>query len=152
MAMSKTNKLSMLTGVIIGIAMIAYYLLMKMFGLNRIVELRFLNLVIIFAGVWYVISSSSKRYGELYYLHGLGLGLQTSLIGAALFSGFMGFYLMELDPEFMEYLRQDRNLGNFISPWIFAHVTFGECFSAGAIMTFILMQYYKAEPEKKAEL
>jgi hypothetical protein len=152
MALSKTNKLSMATGAIIGFGMIAYFLLMKMFGLNRVIELRFLNLVIIFAGVWYVISKSKKIYGELYYLHGLGLGLQASLIGAALFSAFMGFYLMKMDPEFMDFIRRETNLGDYVNPWIFAHVTFGQCFSAGAVMTFILMQYYKSEPEKKAEL
>jgi hypothetical protein len=152
MTMMKTNKLSILTGIVTGAALILYFLLMKVVGLNRVLELRYLNLLIIFFGVWYTISRSAKKYGNLYYLHGIGLGLQTNLIAVALFSAFIGFYLQAIDPEFMNFLRTNEHLGNLVNPWILAHVTFGESFAAGAIMTFILMQYYKSEPEAKGKL
>lgn len=151
MAIMKTNKLSILTGIVTGIALVAYFLLMKMLGLTRVLELRFFNLVLILAGVWYILSRASKKYGNLYYLHGLGLGLQTCLIAVGIFSAFIGFYL-QADPGFMDYLRLEGKLGNSVNPWILAHVTFGESFSAGAVMTFILMQYYKAEPETAGKL
>ncbi|MFL5753374.1 MAG: DUF4199 domain-containing protein [Bacteroidia bacterium] len=152
MAIMKTNKLSILSGLVTGLVLIAYFLLMKLLGLNRVLELRFLNLVFLFIGVWFTLSRANKKYGDLYYLHGLGLGLQTSFIAVSLFSAFIGFYLQAVDPGFMEYLRVQANLGKYINPWILAHVIFGESFSAGAIMTFILMQYYKAEPEKAGKL
>ena len=72
------------------------------------------------------------------------MGIHVTLLGALLFSLFMGIYLV-VDTSFMEYITEHGEFGKFLTPARAAGGVFIEGFASGAIITFILMQLFKDE-------
>ena len=127
------------TSALTALGMAVYFLLMKLIGLNEIVELRYLNFFILMYGIRYIlIRRRAENNGELEYLHGMMAGFMTGLFAAVLFSGFLYIYL-HVDLGFLNYLKTTQSLGIHLTPLSAVLVTFLEEVSISAIISFALV-------------
>src|SRR3954468_18488520 len=118
---------------------IGFFLLMKLFNLNTIVELRFLNVLIILVGVRYVLlRKRNENNGKLEYLNGMMSGFMTAFLSAVIFAIFIFIYL-NIDAGFMLYLRSSQPFGNYLTPASATLITVLEGAASGAIISFMLM-------------
>ena len=122
--------------------LIAYFLLMKLFGLVHVVELRALNLFVLLAGLILALRAFKRQEGTIEYLQGIGLGLMTSAIGVVAFSLFVFIYL-QMDPVLMQAIVEKESFGEFLNPYILSFVVALEGTASGFIATFVIMQYLK---------
>jgi hypothetical protein len=131
-------------GIYTSLGLIIYFLLMKLFGLLHILELRFLNFFILAVGVLVTVRNYKKVHGTVEYLEGFGTGFLTSLVAGALFSFFVYLYLSVLDQNFMEYLRLNAPMGSHLSPISAAFTILIEATASGAVQTLLCLQYYRS--------
>lgn len=130
-----------------GGALIAYFLLMKLVGLETNFYLRIFNFVIMVAGLFFLyrntfLRGTNERVG---YLQGLLMGVQLTAISVVMFIVFLGIYIKFLDPGFMGVLK-DTGLwatsGISITQAVLGILIEG--LASGFILSFVLMQYFKA--------
>src|ERR1044072_3991889 len=115
------TKLSMIAGVLICLAMMAYFFIMKISGLVAIPELRLLNIVIMLIGTWLTIRHYNQRSkSHIQYFEGLSLGFATVQVAITVFAVFIGIYLYKIDPDLLV-----------------------EGMVSGLVISFIVMQYFK---------
>lgn len=129
-----------------GIALILYFLIMKLLGLETNFYLRIFNFFIMTGGIYFLLRNSIRRSDEsIGYLDGLRMGLQFTIISVLIFIAFLGLYLKFFDRSFLNVM-QDSGL------WASENVTisqasigvFIEGIASGLIITFAWMQYFKS--------
>ncbi len=136
-------------GIITGVTLIAFFFLMLGIGMIQEYELRILNIIFLFAGVYMAINSY-REGDQSNYLGGIGVGMLTSGIALVIFSTFVIIFLAT-NPLFMESLRAHEYFGRYLNPYIAGVVIFIEGTISGLLVSFILMQYYKRSHLKAAE-
>jgi hypothetical protein len=121
-----------------------FFLIMKMAGLAQITELRALNAVIMFSGVYLAIRNFKKQNFnvDFSYLSGITMGFFTGLVVAITFSLFVGIYLA-IDGAFLEAIMVNNAQQRFMNPLTIAVVIFIEALASGMLFSFISMQYLK---------
>jgi len=137
-----TGSLVVITGAVAAAAMTLYFLIMRAVGLHYVIELRYLNILIMFAAVIYNISYHKRVEGRVKYLDGLKLGFLTSFASSAFFTIFLVIYLIN-DPGFVHYLTQHALLGDDLGPLAIAGLSFAEGLTSGTIFGFVAMQYFR---------
>jgi hypothetical protein len=143
----EAKRVSLKAGVLSAIAIIGFFLLMKLLQLHYILELRYANVVFLYFGILYALTQRRKYQGEIEYLPGLMDGLKTTVICVLSFTVFLVTYLLFIDTDFMLYIEQEAPFGKYLSPWTVAGAIFIEGFISGGIISFCLMQYYKNHKE-----
>ena len=131
-------------GLVIGAALIAYFLLMKVLGLESNFYLRLFNFVILIAGVYFLLKSQimgSKRTAT--YFEGLGLGLRATIIAVIVFLVFMASYISFIDPEFIQVLRSSQIWESRVTLSQAAIGIFIEGMASAFVISFAWMQYFK---------
>ena len=133
-----------LTGVIVSLLLVSFFLIMRTFGWYQVLELRYFNVLILFAGIHSALLSYRNRISPegIDYLKGLKMGLRISLTAIIPFAIFMAIYL-KIDTNFMNYIIQNGEFGKYLTPGRAAGVIGFEGFVSGAIMTYIIMPYFK---------
>jgi hypothetical protein len=146
------EKIGLKYGLFTALSLIAYFLLMKLIGLEEIIELRFLNGLIMAVGVTLAIRGYKKfREGNIGYFSGIGVGLITAIIATVLFSVFMVVYIKTFDHRLLEVLSGDRYFGErmSITPGIVVFtVLMLEGVISGFMISFIAMQWFKRRDHK----
>lgn len=139
------EKVGIKYGLFLAGGLVAYFLLMKLLGLEDILELRFLNIFILIAAVVGAIKFYKKNCSTLMtYFKGIGVGVFTSMVGAVIFALFMGLYLGILDPSFLENIKSEWSAyAAHINPFTISFIIVLEGTISGFFTTFIAMQYYK---------
>jgi len=141
------EKIAVKYGVLTLIGLVGYFLVMKIFGLVDIIELRALNFVILTFGVWSALKEFLKQTGdEVVYLRSLALGVFVSLIAVAPFAVFILFY-MQFDAAFMQHVIENEMFGQYLNPFIVGFLIFFEGMLSGFFIAFTLMQYLKKSPK-----
>ncbi|MFW5762424.1 MAG: DUF4199 domain-containing protein, partial [Cyclobacteriaceae bacterium] len=102
---------------IITAGLIAYFLLMKFFGLVHIIELRLLNGVIMFTGIWFLIKELKKK-PDFNYFTGLLNGIVTGLIASVMFALYAFIYVQFINPEFMLAIKENEIMGNYLNKFL----------------------------------
>lgn len=130
-----------------GGALIAYFLLMKLAGLETNFYLRSLNLIIMIAAIFFLYRNTFVRGGEegVGYLQGLLMGVQLTVISVVIFIVFLGIYIKFLDPGFMQILESTglwATSGISVTQAVIGILVEG--LASGFMVSFILMQYFKA--------
>lgn len=145
MKMKSLERQGIFYGGIVTVFLIAFFLLMKSFGLIHNFNLRIFNSLFLFSGIFLAIRNlKSKNQGDLNYLSGLGLGLITSLVAAILFSLFV-FSYVNLDPAFMTSIKENEPQGIYLNEFGVLVLIFIEAFASGLLFTYASMQYFKSE-------
>ena len=91
-----------------------------------------------------------SRNWRVNYLEGMIAGTIIGGFGSFLFGMFIFFYLSYLDPDFMLYLQEEAMFGHYLNPAAGAFLVMIEGAASAAIITFVMLQYYK-RPEGVAE-
>ncbi len=131
-------------GLIIATALIAYFLLMKLLGLETNFYLRIFNFVILIAGVYFLLNNQIVRSAKsVTYFEGLGLGLRATITSVIAFLAFLAGYISFLDTEFIQVLQESQIWG--------ADITLGQAvtgiliegLASSVVISFAWMQYFK---------
>ncbi len=145
------EKTSIKYGIYTAVTLIVFFLFMKLIGLVEVYELRVLNVIFLFTGVYLAIKHYRHTADKPAYLSGLGVGIFTSAVALILFSFFVIIYLAAIDPELMLSLKADEYFGQYLNPYIAGAAIFLEGTLSGLLMSFILMQYYKRSHMDESE-
>lgn len=131
-------------GILMTLALVGYFLLMKAVNLEQNLELRVFNLIILSSFVLMAIDRYKKMKGvHLTYLKGVGLGLLTSVVGVFIFASLVLLYVTIIDPAFMEVIQQNEPFGSYLNPLLVSIAILIEGTASGFIASFAIMQYYK---------
>lgn len=131
-------------GIFVTIALIAYFLILRLFGLHENPWLRVFNGVFMAAGIFYAIKYYKLLTGDKFtYVDGFKTGLVTGFIGTILFTGFMAVYMFHLDPEFTQKLLGEwfKNYGTGAGILVF--IILVEGLVSTVILTLTFMQVFK---------
>ena len=132
------------------VALVVYFLLMKLFNLETVVELRFLNFFIMFLGIrFFLLRLKRENNDKLEYLPALGYGFLVATFASVIFSVFMFIYLSYIDHAMMQYIQEHKPFGERLTPASAAVVLILEGDSSGAIISFALAQYLGKETQMK---
>jgi hypothetical protein len=142
---SSVQKIGIKTGVITSLALIAYFLIMKFLGLERVLEFRYFNFFILLAAISYAINKlKHENEEEDFYLKGMAIGFYTSVVAIFIFSFFISFYLAFIDPSFMKYIQTTVSHGQLFNTPVVFLILFMEGLASGVIITFTMMQFFKS--------
>lgn len=145
--MSRTWQLSQIYGTLIFLGLTIYFLLMYAAGLVHVIGLRFLNVLIMAAGVYYVIRHYRRTHGgNITYFRGITLGTATAFIGITTFGFFLFFFLM-LDDSLMQSIRVNEAIGRYLNPYIAACVVMLEGVFSGFAMSYLLVNFMNTEKD-----
>ncbi|MBX0335449.1 DUF4199 domain-containing protein [Pontibacter sp. HSC-14F20] len=146
------EKIGLKYGLFTALSLIGYFLLMKLIGLEHIIELRFLNGLIMAVGVTLAIRAFKKmRQGNIGYFEGLGAGIITSVLATVLFAVFMVVYIKAFDDRLLKVLAGEQFFGDrmAITPGIVIFmVLMLEGVISGFMVSFIAMQWFKRQDHK----
>lgn len=128
-------------------ALIAYFFLMKVFGLEKNFYLRIFNFFIIGGGIFLLYRNSLTKEGDerAGYIQSLMSGALLTVISVVVFVIFLGLYIHFLDPQFLEILGSSSlwsSSGLTVTQAVIGILIEG--LSSGFIISFILMQYFKS--------
>jgi hypothetical protein len=143
-----TNKVSLEKtglryGIYGGIAMIVYFLILKLIGLDGNDTLRFLNHILIAVAVCMAIFYYTRHQEKgMRYLRGLGIGFIVGLVSAVTYGIFMFLYSYFIDQDFTADLRIQDFYGSNLSPLMLFGVTMLMGMIVGAFVGYITMMYF----------
>ena len=138
------QKIAIRNGIFMMLALVGYFFLMKAFGLEHHLELRALNLIILFSFVYTALITYKKQNdGQLPYLAGIQLGILTSVIGAASFAVLVFLYVTVLVPEFMVEIKDKEPFGEFLNPFVVALTIVMEGAFSGFLASYASLQYLR---------
>ncbi|WP_299761856.1 DUF4199 domain-containing protein [uncultured Pontibacter sp.] len=146
------EKIGLKYGLLTAAALIGYFLLMKVLGLVHIIELRFLNGVIMAVGVVLAIKGYKQlKEGRISYFKGIGTGLITSVVGTVIFAAFMVIYVKTAGEDMVEMLSAERYFGERVESTpgvVIFSVLLLEGVISGFMIAFIAMQWFKQRQHK----
>ncbi|GAA4445646.1 hypothetical protein GCM10023188_49150 [Pontibacter saemangeumensis] len=146
------EKIGLKYGLLTAAGLVAYFLLMKLVGLMHVVELRFLNGIIMAVGVALAIKACKNVLGgEFSYFRGIGTGMITAVVGTVLFASFMVIYAKMAGGELIEMLSAERYFGERVESTpgiVIFSVLLLEGIISGFMISFIAMQYFKRRDHK----
>lgn len=125
--------------------LIAFFLLMKILGLSNHVELRMLNLLILAVGIYFALKKFKQTHHDhLNYFRALVTGVGAGAVGTLIFSVVL-FLFMQFDPNMMNDIKENSEMGRYLNPYIAAFVVAFEGFFSGFLVTFILINYINTD-------
>ncbi|WP_373058498.1 DUF4199 domain-containing protein [Zunongwangia sp. H14] len=101
------NKLSipLKYGIFTAIALIAYFLILSIFGLNVFPIYSLFNAVITAAGMYLAIKQYRTKKGDKFkYQKGFATGMFTGFMATFIFTAFFAVYAADINPEFFHEL------------------------------------------------
>lgn len=150
---SQANQLSINYGIFGAFIYIGFFLLMKVFGLIFVTELRFVN-YILFAciGYWALNSARVMQTGKMDYLQSMGIAFLAGAISFFLLGVFVYFYAMA-DQTFLKVAIESVPSMGFVSgPLGPALLVASEGLAMSAIVSLCLMQHFRIYTDKAREL
>jgi len=91
-------------GIGTGLALICYFVIMKLVGLGHITELRYLNILILMSGLFLYLKKLSESTFD--YLGAFTSGIYVCGMAVFTFVVFFMFYMDFIDPGFMNTFEQ----------------------------------------------
>lgn len=140
----KDLSISVKYGLIISAGLIAYFLIISIFGAHTNPAWSLFNPVIVGIGMFAAITAyKKKKGGKFKYQKGFRTGLVTGFMATIIFTIFFAFYATELEPNFIDDL-----LSMWESDWyinigmvIFTVALMG--FATSVVLTLAFMQGFK---------
>lgn len=146
------EKVGLKYGVLTAAGLVLYFLLMTLLGLVHILELRFLNGIIMAIGVTMAIRAYKTRVnGHIGYFSGLGVGTITSVVATTIFAALILLYVKVGGQALIEVLSAERYFGERVqsTPGVVVFsVLMLEGVISGVMISFIAMQYFKQKEHK----
>ena len=138
------EQMSFRYGILMALALAGVFFLMKAFGLEHNLSLRAFNLLILASFVFMAIKQyKQNRGGGLSYFKGLGLGILTTVVGAVSFAIMVVYYVTIVAPEFMETIKSQEPIGDFLNPILVGCTIIIEGVASGCLVSYGIMQFFK---------
>lgn len=122
---------------------ILYFFVMKLFGLEHVVQLRLFNFFIVLWGVNSAIKSNIFKNNDNFYLSNLSIGFATAVLSVLMITFSLILYINFIEPSFMEILETSFVWGANLSLGKIVFAILFEGMASSVICTFIVMQYWK---------
>lgn len=130
-------------GIYGGLAMIVYFLLLKLIGQEGNDTLRFMShiflILAVCTGIFYYTRHQTKG---MRYLRGLGIGFIVGLVAALTYAIFLFIYSYYIDQKFTADLRISDYYGSNLSPLMVFGMTTLMGMMVGAFTGYITMMYF----------
>ena len=131
-------------GLVIAVVLIAYFLLVRLFGLHENHLLRLFNGVIMAYGLYSAIRFRRLLEGDKFdYYKGFKTGIYSGFLATLVFVAFMAIYMFHLDPGFPEKLMESWMEDYYQGPGILMFVLVVEGFASTVVLTLAFMQKFK---------
>lgn len=140
-----THQISQIYGTLIFLGLTVYFFLMYALGLIHVIELRFFNLLIMLAGIYYAIIQYRRTHrGEISYFRALTVGTATGFIGATTFGIFL-FFFLKFEGNLMRSIQENEEIGRYLNPYIAGCVVMVEGVFSGFAMSYMITNYINTE-------
>lgn len=131
-------------GVVIAVVLIAYFLVLSLFGLHENPWLRLFNGAIMAYGIYAVIRFRKLLEGDSFdYYKGFKSGIYAGFLATLIFVGFMALYMFHLNPGFPEKLMDNWVKDYYQGPGILVFILVVEGFASTVVLTLAFMQKFK---------
>lgn len=139
----KSSAIPLRYGVILGVVLIAYFLIFSLFGLHTYVWFSLLNAVFTSAAIFWTTKDFKAHKRNFKYQKGFMAGLKTGFYGTVIFTVFFAIYASNINPNFIDELltRYDVNYDSELALVIFTVGTMGAVTTF--IATLVCMQLFK---------
>jgi len=141
------KRIIILHGAMAAVCYIAFFLIMRSFGLLEVTELRFVNYAI-FGFVGYHALSEIRKHAELNYFQDFGAAFLVGIVSFLILGIFMYIYL-QIDAPFLQYLNRTVIAGANSSPSELSLILFFEGSAMSAVLTLCIMQLFKRFLDKE---
>ncbi len=121
----------------------AYFLIMKMVGLIHVPELRVLNALIMFYGVFQSIKTAKFKLVDFNYFKGIGVGALTAFAASFAYSLFGVIYLTLIEPDFLNSIRLYEPLGIYMNEYSASLQIFIEGSASGVLLSYASLQWLR---------
>jgi pheromone shutdown protein TraB len=140
-------KIGMIYGIYTLMGLMLYFGIMKYFGLAEILELRALNFLILFSGIFSALKrlTPGTKMAGVDYFTGMKTGFLTTFVAVTLFAFLLGIYL-NIDDTFMNHVKKSSPFGLTLTPITASVIVYIEGLISGFLITYILMQWFRREP------
>ncbi len=138
-----TKKIILTQGIKIFVLIGAFFLIMKVFNLEHITELRLINFLFVFWGVNGAIKKNIKTNINTNYLTNLSIGYLTASVAVILTAASSMVYLFYIDPAFLMQTHSMNLWGANLTPPLISFAILIEGLASSMICSFVLMQYWK---------
>jgi hypothetical protein len=140
----KRSSVPLMYGIYIAIALIAYFLLLSLFGLHTNPAYSIFNMVITGGGIYLAIKAyKDKKVAKFKYQKGFAAGISAGFIATILFTGFFAIYTSELNPGFQEDLITMWETDWFVSIGMLIFTVALMGFATSLVVTLAIMQLLK---------
>lgn len=139
----KTKKIVALSAFKIYAGIALFFLIMKVFGLEKNMALRMFNFVIVIWGINSAIRMNIFKNQDTNYLSNIFIGIATSMIAVFASAVSLFVYAKFISPNFVHVLESSMLWGDNLSVSLITIVIFFEGTASSVISSFIVMQYWK---------
>ncbi len=139
----KSSAIPLRYGVILGVILVIYFLILSLLGLHTYVWFSLLNAVFTSAAIFMATKDFKSRKRNFKYQKGFMAGLKTGFYGTVIFTVFFAIYASNIDPNFIDALlsRYDMNYDSQLALVIFTVGIMGVVTTF--IATLVCMQLFK---------
>ncbi|MEO6348162.1 MAG: DUF4199 domain-containing protein [Aquaticitalea sp.] len=142
--MNASLRVAVKYGLFVSSALIAYFLILKLFGMHTNPWLRLFNGVIMAAGIYFAIKYYKMMTGNSFtYVDGFKTGLLTGFLATLIFTMVMGVYIFHLDTEFAHTILKDWFENSSQGPSILIIIILIEGLASTVVLTLTFMQLFK---------
>lgn len=135
-------------GILVGIAHIAYFLLMALFNLIHNVGLSYLSAIFLIIGIVMAISKYKKlKGGMIHYFEGLAIGAITAGVSSLILGLFLVLFVTVFDSTYLDALSASGLFPEGMSVLSLFLVTLLEGTVPGFLVAFVAMQWFKREDD-----
>lgn len=131
-------------GLQVAISLIAYFLIVRLFGLHENPWLRLFNGLIMAHGIFMAIRSYKRRdFDGFTYFEGFKIGVKTGFLTTFVFVLFMALYMFHIDPGFADIVMADWKSEYDNGAGILVIVLLIEGITSTLVLTLMFMQLFK---------
>lgn len=140
----KTSRIPLMYGLFIAAALIAYFLLLSIFGLHKNPIFSVFNIIITAGGIFLALKKyKNAKGGKFNYQKGFFAALSTGFIATVIFTIFFAVYASELNPGFPQELITMWNTDYLVNIGILIFTVALMGFASTFVVALTLMQLYK---------
>lgn len=141
-------------GLIIASSLVAYFLLMKLFGLYKYPVLSAFNAVIFGGGILRAMQTYKRNVKSYHYSDGWQSGFLSGAIATLIFTLFMAVYMYQVDEEFANSILESWGVtyNNGVVMILFSVVLMGLSTSVVLALTYMQLLKESIYPERSKAL
>lgn len=144
MQVKSGNNKMIVADIATGIGMILFFLVARTAGWNYIWPLHFVNIFLLVPAITYAVWHATQKNSAPYpYLKGLAKGFVSAVRASAILCVFLVLYLNFMDPGYLDEIRNDVPLGNYITPLVMSLVFFTEQVCGALVLTLIVLLFFR---------